>query len=100
MIDLHAKEEKRLIEATKGFVDVLDELKPENKEKTYNFWKSLRKANIDFSKTQIGDFDEFMLETYGIKLYRVNDQTNISGYAAEFDVADDHKYLMFKLKYA
>jgi hypothetical protein len=69
------------------------------RRKTYDFWRTLRKANADYLKLDTmgdGTFGEFILYNYGIQLY-FDDAGNIK---AHFDIVDEQKHLIFVLKYA
>lgn len=71
----------------------------EEKEKTYNFWKLLRNSNKDYYNNyteEYRDFDDFLLEIYGVKIYR-NQRNDI---LEKFDIVNEHSFLMFKIKYA
>jgi hypothetical protein len=87
---------------TNDFVDgLLDECQKslDERTKTYDFWKTLRKANKDYLALDVngeGTFREFLLHNYGIQLY-FDDNGNIT---AHFDIVDEQKHLMFVLTYA
>ena len=82
----------------------------------YRYWSMLRGAYQDYHRAQEGtkirlsmqvqegtkirlpmrqDFVSWMLEQWGIKVH-----TDPLGYTEYFDIADEHKYLLFELKYA
>ena len=70
----------------------------------YRYWSMLRGAYQDYYLAQEGpkirlpmqqNFISWMLEQWGIKVH-----TDPLGYTEYFDIADEHKYLLFELKYA
>ena len=70
----------------------------------YRYWSLLRRAYQDYHRAQEGikirlpiqqDFVSWMLEQWGIKVH-----TDPLGYTEYFDIADEHKYVLFELKYA
>ena len=70
----------------------------------YRYWSMLRGAYQDYYLSQEGtkirlpmqqNFVSWMLEQWGIKV-----NTDPLGYTEYFDIADEHKYLLFELKYA
>ena len=70
----------------------------------YRYWSMLRGAYQDYHRAQEGtkirlpmqqNFISWMLEQWGIKVH-----TDPLGYTEYFDIADEHKYLLFELKYA
>ena len=70
----------------------------------YRYWSLLRRAYQDFHKAQEAtkirlpiqhDFVSWMAEHWGIRVH-----LNPMGYTEYFDIADEHKYLLFELKYA
>ena len=70
----------------------------------YRYWSMLRGAYQDYYLSQEGtkirlpmqqNFISWMLEQWGIKVH-----TDSLGYTEYFDIADEHKYLLFELKYA
>ena len=70
----------------------------------YRYWSMLRGAYQDYYRAQEGikirlpmqhDFVSWMLEQWGVKVH-----TDPLGYTEYFDIADEHKYLLFELKYA
>jgi hypothetical protein len=87
---------------TNDFVDELVRQKKEyldDRMKTYDFWKTLRKANVDYLNLDVngeGTFGEFILYNYGIQLFYDND----GAIKAHFDVVDEQKHLLFVLKYS
>ena len=70
----------------------------------YRYWSLLRRAYQDYHRAQDyikirlpmrQDFVSWMLEQWGVKVH-----TDPLGYTEYFDIADEHKYLLFELKYA
>jgi hypothetical protein len=93
------KEYKDYANITKGFTDVLNAFAGDDRTRTYDFWKTLRKANTDYLALDVaGDstFGEFMLHEYGIQLYFDEDGQILS----KFDIVDEKTYLFFVLKYS
>jgi hypothetical protein len=93
-----SNEMKDLADLTNKFATDLSNSKDE-RQKTYDFWKTLRKANKDYLALDVnseGTFGEFLLHNYGIKLYFDDD----GAIKAHFDIVDEHKHLMFVLTYA
>ena len=78
--------------------DVIDELNQlrDNRDRTYNFWRLLKKADyLQIDVNGDGTFREFLEANYGVKLY-VDDAGQ---YLSNFDIVDEQKHLMFELKY-
>jgi hypothetical protein len=87
---------------TNDFIDEMAKQRDailDDRKKTYDFWKTLRKANDDYLSIDVagdGTFKEFMLYNYGIQLF-YDENGNI---AAHFEITDEHKHLLFVLKYS
>jgi hypothetical protein len=102
-----SKDMRELSNATNEFVNNINELAKEHQHrldeldkraKTYDFWKSLKKAQREYLHLDVngdGTFGEFMLYEYGIQLYFDGDNY----IKPDFDIVDEHKHLLFVLKY-
>lgn len=70
----------------------------ENRLNKYNYWASLKHARnewLDLKLQTVVGLDEFVLEQYGIQMH-MDSHGNIT---PQHEIADDHKYLIFKLKF-
>ena len=65
--------------------------------KDLDWWYYLQKAELDYKATggERANFQFWLTEHYGIKIYYDYD-----GILPNYDVTDQDKYLLFKLKYA
>lgn len=68
----------------------------------YEHWRTLIQAKSEWDDLRIPagqpvDIDEFyawMEETYGIRLQKINGMIGL-----DFDIVDEHKYLVYRLKF-
>jgi hypothetical protein len=69
----------------------------------YNYWLSLRRAKSEFDNIRIkqgilidfGDFARWIEHEYGIRLEQID-----NAIGQNFEVVDEQKYLIYKLKFA
>lgn len=73
----------------------------EAKETRYNYWRALTRARSEYAvKDNIGNrfdvdtFSKWMSEEYGLQIILLNGF--LSG---SYEIVDEHKHLIFKLKY-
>jgi hypothetical protein len=93
-----SKDMKAIADLTNEFATALTD-SIDDRMKTYDFWKTLRTANKDYLALDVagdGTFGEFLLYNYGIQLH-FDDSGAIK---AHFDIVDEHKHLLFVLKYS
>ena len=65
--------------------------------KDLDWWYYLQRAQLDYKATS-GDkvnFQFWLAEHYGIQIYY-----DLDGILPNYDILDEQKYLLFKLKYA
>jgi hypothetical protein len=95
-----SKDMRELANSSDEYVNnLVKEWDIDTRAKTYDFWKTLRKANKDYLALDVngeGTFGEFLLHNYGIQLYFDDD----GAIKSHFDIVDEHKHLMFVLTYA
>lgn len=83
----------------RGWTDLIDSNLNGNRSGTYDFWKSLKKANRDYLDIDVnadGTFVEFMKYNYGVQLH-LDDTGNIK---AQYEIINEQQHLMFMLKYS
>lgn len=75
------------------------------KSKRWEYWNTMAKIRMEFiaSLDPIPDpseiiplFERHMLDVHGIKVKKNSD----GQYIADYDIVDEQKYLMYKLKYS
>lgn len=71
------------------------------RQEQYIHWKMLRSANTDFKKHHPDKIDDYLFfmdwlqEKYGIRVYMAE-----GGYiSGNFEITDEHKYLLFQIAY-
>jgi hypothetical protein len=94
---------------TSIFQHVVDQYPQSLREKKYQYWRMLRRANEDFRARHVPReingysdflaekqaFEQWMLEQWGLEV--VVEQ---SGYSPYYTVRDEQRYLLFVLRYS
>ena len=95
----YSEEMKQLAEKTNWIADELEMAKArDQRDKTYDFWKTLRKVNNEYQNLDVmgeGTFREYLEYHYGVRIY-LNEAGQIQ---ANYDVVDEQLFLIFKLKH-
>ena len=90
------------------FEHVVEQYPPELKRQKYEYWRMLARANEDFRSNSpprvVNDlkdfnaekraFEQWMLDQWGLEVVVEQD-----GYSPYYTVVDEHKYLLFCVKY-
>jgi hypothetical protein len=80
------------------FSHVVDQYPDELRVAKYGYWQKLRRAHQDYdqeSKDQSVDgFCRWMQDRWGLAIEIVD-----GGYSPYYNIVDEHKYLLFKIKY-
>jgi hypothetical protein len=69
---------------------------------TYDHWRTLQMAKAEYDNVRIKQgipfelhgFQEWLLETYGLRIHRAEDMIGQT-----YEVVDEQKYLVYKLKF-
>jgi hypothetical protein len=80
------------------FEHVADQYPPEIRAKKYEYWQKLRLAQHDYAKStgnpSTDDFCKWMQDRWGLAIEIVD-----GGYSPYYNIIDENKYLLFKIKY-
>lgn len=94
---------------TSFFEHVVEQYPPELKRRKYEYWTRLKRANEDFRAQHVPRvvngytdflaekraFEQWMFNQWGLEIMVEQD-----GYSPYYTVKDEHKYLLFCVKYA
>ena len=85
------------------FEHVAEQYPPDLRERKYEYWARLKRANEDYRQNnkhnsfqeEKEQFERWMAEQWGLNI-----QIEADGYSPYYTVKDEKKYLLFVLKYA